>query len=45
MAKVFDALGWFFPTTVKMKIILQLQKVWEARICWDDAVPTAIQDA
>ena len=42
VAKVFDALGWFAPTTVKMKILLQ--RVWEVRIGWDDVVPTAIQD-
>lgn len=43
IAKIFDALGWFTPTTVKMKILLQ--RVWEAKINWDDVVPTPIQDA
>jgi hypothetical protein len=42
MAKIFDALGWFAPTTVKMKILLQ--RVWESRVDWDDAVPSSIQD-
>ena len=42
VAKVFDALGWFAPTTVKMKILLQ--KVWELRIGWDKAITTEIQD-
>lgn len=43
VAKIFDALGWFAPTTVKMKILLQ--RVWESNIGWDDAVPTLIRDA
>ena len=42
VAKVFDALGWFAPTTVKMKILLQ--RVWESGVGWDDAVPAPIQD-
>ena len=40
VAKIFDALGWFSPTTVKMKILLQ--RVWEAKIGWDDVVPPII---
>ena len=42
VAKVFDALGWFAPTTVKMKILLQ--HVWESGVGWDEAVPAAMQD-
>jgi hypothetical protein len=43
VAKIFDALGWFAPTTVMMKILLQ--RVWEAKIGWDDSVPTPIQES
>ena len=42
VAKIFDALGWFAPTTVKMKVLLQ--RVWESRVDWDDAVPSSIQE-
>ena len=42
IAKVFDVLGWFAPTTVYMKILLQ--RVWELGINWDDAVPDTIRD-
>ena len=41
VAKIFDALGWFAPTTVKMKILLQ--RVWESGVSWDDPVPATIQ--
>ena len=37
VAKVFDALGLFSPTTVKMKILLQ--RLWEIKLDWDDPVP------
>ena len=42
IAKVFDILGWFAPTIVHMKILLQ--RVWEERVDWDDPVPEGIQD-
>ena len=42
IAKLFDVLGWFAPTIIKMKILLQ--KVWESRIEWDDQVPEVIQE-
>jgi hypothetical protein len=42
VAKIFDALGWFAPTTLKMKILLQ--RVWESKVGWDDVVPTPVQD-
>ena len=42
IAKIFDALGWYSPTTVKMKILLQ--RVWESRTDWDEDVPGAVQD-
>ena len=34
VAKVFDVLGWLSPVTVKMKILLQ--RLWEAKVDWDD---------
>ena len=37
VAKVFDVLGWFSPVTVKMKILLQ--RLWEAKLDWDDPIP------
>ena len=41
IAKVFDILGWFTPTIISMKILLQ--RVWEERVGWDDSVPAGIQ--
>lgn len=41
IAKVFDALGWFAPATICMKILLQ--RVWEAKVDWDDPVPERIR--
>ena len=43
VAKIFDALGWFAPTTVKMKILVQ--RVWESGVEWDKVVPAPIQNA
>ena len=40
IAKVFDVLGWYSPTIVKAKILLQL--LWSEKIGWDDSVPQAI---
>ena len=42
IAKVFDALGWIAPAIVRMKILLQ--RVWEARIDWDDPVPAELKE-
>ena len=42
IAKTYDILGWFAPAIIKVKILLQ--KVWEARIDWDDDVPQPIVD-
>ena len=42
VAKVFDALGWYVPVTLKMKILLQ--RVWELKVSWDDIVPPHISD-
>ena len=40
IAKVYDVLGWFSPSVIKMKILLQ--NVWERKIGWDDEVPSAL---
>ena len=42
IAKTFDVLGWFSPSTIKVKILLQ--HLWEQKIDWDDPVPTSIYD-
>ncbi len=34
VAKIFDVLGWFSPTVIKMKVLLQ--RLWEAKLDWDD---------
>ena len=41
VAKIFDILGWFSPTIISMKILLQ--RVWELRLDWDEMVPIEIQ--
>lgn len=43
VAKTFDVLGWFSPSTIKAKILLQ--RLWEQRVDWDDSVPSSIQEA
>ena len=40
IGKTFDILGWYSPTIVKAKIMLQ--RVWEAKIEWDDVLPQSI---
>ena len=42
IAKTYDILGWFSPSTIKVKILLQ--QLWEQKIGWDDPVPSNIQD-
>ena len=37
IAKTFDVMGWFSPTIISMKILLQ--QTWERKIGWDDAIP------
>ncbi len=43
VAKTFDALGWFSPSTIKAKILMQ--KLWELKVDWDDPVPVDIHCA
>lgn len=40
IGKFYDVLGWFSPVIIKAKILLQ--RVWEARIDWDDLIPQPI---
>lgn len=40
IAKTFDVLGWYSPTIVKAKILLQL--LWSEKIGWDDPVPNTL---
>ena len=42
IAKTFDVLGWFSPTTIKVKILLQ--RLWEQKVDWDDLVPDPIYE-
>lgn len=42
IAKVFDALSFLSPATIKMKILLQ--RLWELKLQWDDTVPQMIVD-
>ena len=37
VAKTYDVLGWFAPSVIYVKVLLQ--RLWEARIGWDDPVP------
>ena len=43
VAKTFDALGLFSPSTIKAKILIQ--QLWELKIDWDDPVPEDVHDA
>ncbi|XP_064396444.1 uncharacterized protein LOC135343372 [Halichondria panicea] len=40
VAKTFDALGWYSPTIIKAKILLQM--LWLEKVGWDDRVPDTI---
>ena len=42
IAKMFDVLGWFSPSIVQIKILLQ--RVWELKVGWDDLLPPEIKD-
>ena len=41
IAKVYDILGLFSPSVIKVKLLLQ--RLWEAGIDWDDPVPQEIE--
>ena len=40
VGKFFDVLGWFFPSTVQIKILLQL--IWKEKLGWDDPLPASM---
>ena len=42
VAKTFGVLGWFSPTIIKVKILMQ--RLWELKIDWDDPLPPNIHD-
>ena len=42
IAKTFDVLGWFSPTIISMKILLQ--RLWELKLEWDEPVPQEVHD-
>ena len=41
VAKTYDVLGWFAPSVIYVKILLQ--RLWEKGVAWDDPVPVDIQ--
>ena len=43
IAKTFDVLGWFSPSIIKTKLLLQ--RCWEQKLNWDDPVSSAMYDA
>ena len=40
---MYNVLGWFSHTIIKMKILLQ--RVWELKVDWDEPIPNEIRDA
>ena len=42
IAKMFDVLGWFSPSIIKVKILLQ--QLWKMGIYWDEPVLPSIHD-
>ena len=43
VAKTYDILGWFAPSVIMIKILLQ--QLWEQKVGWDEEVPITIQEA
>ena len=42
VGKFFDVHGWFSPSTVQIKIFLQL--TWKEKLGWDDPLPASMID-
>ena len=40
--RTYDVLGWFSPAVIKAKILLQ--RVWEAKVDWDEEVSDSIRE-
>ena len=43
IARTYDVLGWFSPSVVRVKTLLQ--RLWEARLDWDDPVPADVRES
>ena len=44
IAKTYDVLGWFAPSIIMVKILLQRLRVWESKVDWDNPVPPQIEE-
>ena len=42
LARTFDILGWFAPSTVNAKAVMQ--RLWQLGLNWDEQVPPDIED-
>ena len=42
ISKTFDPLGWLSPVTIFLKQLMQ--RAWEAKISWDDHLPSELAD-
>ena len=43
VAQTFDVLGWFTPSIIMIKVLLQ--QLWEAKVSWDEHVPVNIHQS
>lgn len=43
VAKIYDILGWYSPTVIKLKILLQ--QLWITKLGWDELIPSSIQSS
>ena len=42
IARIFDVLGWYAPSVIKVKILFQ--RLWKERVDWDDPVLPEIEE-
>ena len=42
-SRMFDALGWFAPAIICMKILIEL--TWEQNVDWDEQIPEDIKES